>query len=149
MLHRLRSLCVLGVLVVGLSACANHAPPTLSPQAAAAWYGTRIIQNLLKQAGFAEVDEASDGEEAIAKMRAKKYGLVISDWHMAPVDGLELLKQAKADDQLKETPIILISAEAAPECLNTAKTAGAAGYVVKPFDAHTLRARIEGALRAA
>lgn len=110
---------------------------------------TRIIHNLLKQAGFAEIDEASDGEEAIARMRAKQYGLVISDWHMAPVDGLELLRQAKADDQLKGTPIILISAEAAPEYLNTAKAAGAAGYVVKPFDAHTLRARIEGALRAA
>jgi two-component system chemotaxis response regulator CheY len=110
---------------------------------------TRILHSLLKQAGFAEIDEASDGEEAIAKMRARKYGLVISDWHMAPVDGLELVKQARADEQLKHTPIILISAEAAPEYLNTARAAGAAAYVVKPFDAHTLRSRIEGALRTA
>ena len=110
---------------------------------------TRIIHNLLKQAGFTDVDEASNGEEAIAKMKTRQYGLVISDWHMAPVDGLELVKQAKADEGLKGTPIILISAEAAPEYLAMARNAGAAGYVVKPFDAQTLRAKIEGALRAA
>ncbi len=109
----------------------------------------RIIHNLLRQAGFADIDGASDGEEALAKMKARKYGLVIADWYMNPVDGLELVKQAKADDGLKETPIILVSAEAAPENVETAKNAGAAGYLLKPFDAQTLKARIETVLSAA
>lgn len=109
----------------------------------------RIMQHLLKQAGFAEVDEATSGEEALAKMRERKYGLVITDWHMAPTNGLELLQQAKADEALKDTPFIIVSAEEAPENMAVATGAGAVGYVVKPFDAKTLRARIEGALRAA
>jgi two-component system chemotaxis response regulator CheY len=64
----------------------------------------RILGRLLKQAGFANVDEATDGEEALAKMRERKYGLVISDWYMAPTSGIELLRQAKADDQLRDIP---------------------------------------------
>jgi two-component system chemotaxis response regulator CheY len=108
-----------------------------------------IVQRLLKQAGFAEVDGATDGEEALAKMKERKYGLVISDWHMAPLNGLELLEKVKADEALKDTPVVLISAEEAPENLTTARGAGAAGYVVKPFDASTLKARIEGVLGAA
>ena len=109
----------------------------------------RIIRNLLRQAGFTQVDEASDGEQALAKMKERQYGLVITDWHMAPVDGLELLKQAKADDSLKGTPIILVSAEASPENVTAARDAGAVGYVLKPFDSQTLKARIESAFAAA
>jgi two-component system chemotaxis response regulator CheY len=108
----------------------------------------RIIHNLLKQAGFADVDTATDGADALTKMRARKYGLVISDWHMAPVDGLELIRTAKADAALKDTPIILISEEAAPDRLDIAREAGAAAYVMKPFDAETLRTRIQRALAA-
>ena len=108
-----------------------------------------IVQRLLKQAGFADVDGATDGEEALAKMKERKYGLVISDWHMAPISGLELLEKMKADEALKDTPVVLISAEEAPENVAAARSAGAAGYVVKPFDASTLKARIEGVLRAA
>jgi two-component system chemotaxis response regulator CheY len=108
----------------------------------------RIIHNLLRQAGFADVDTAADGEEAIAKMKARKYALVISDWHMAPMDGLELIRTAKADSDLKDTPFILISGEAAPTNLEMARGAGAVGYVAKPFDAETLRNRIERALAA-
>ena len=77
----------------------------------------RIMRNLLRQAGFAEIDTAGDGEEALAKMRERKYGLVISDWYMAPVNGLELVRQARADDALKETPIILVSGEGSPDSL--------------------------------
>ncbi|MBZ0227550.1 MAG: response regulator [Bauldia sp.] len=102
----------------------------------------RIMQCLLRQAGFVDVDEASDGSEALAKMRERKYGLVLSDWYMAPTSGMELLEQAKADEQLRDTPFIMISAEAAPENVAAAKSAGASGYVVKPFDAEMLRDRI-------
>jgi two-component system chemotaxis response regulator CheY len=108
----------------------------------------RIIHNLLTQAGFTDVDTAADGGEALEKMKARKYGLVISDWHMAPVDGLELVKQAKANADLKDTPIILVSAETAPDRVEIARGAGAIGYLVKPFDAETLKTRIERALAA-
>jgi two-component system chemotaxis response regulator CheY len=109
----------------------------------------RILHHLLRQAGFTNVDEATDGEEALNKMKERKYGLVISDWHMAPVNGIELLGKARADEELKGTPFILVSAEAAPENVAAARNAGAAAYVVKPFDSQTLKARIETALRAA
>jgi two-component system, chemotaxis family, chemotaxis protein CheY len=106
----------------------------------------RIVGRLLNQAGFRDVDEASDGEEALAKMRERRYGLVVSDWHMAPTSGFELLKRAKADEQLRDTPFVMISAEASPENATSAREAGASGYVVKPFDAQTLKARIASAL---
>lgn len=109
----------------------------------------RIMRNLLRRAGFAEIDVAGDGEEALAKMRERKYGLVISDWFMAPVDGLELVRQAHADDSLKETPIILVSGEGSPQALKAANDAGAAGYVLKPFDSETLKAKIETVMTAA
>jgi two-component system chemotaxis response regulator CheY len=107
----------------------------------------RILGRLLKQAGFANVDEATDGEEALAKMRERKYGLVISDWYMAPTSGIELLRQAKADDQLRDIPFIMVSAEAAPENAALAKAEGASGYVVKPFDSQVLKGRIQSIFR--
>jgi two-component system chemotaxis response regulator CheY len=109
----------------------------------------RIIRRLLSQAGFADVDEANDGEEAFGKMKERDYGLVIADWHMAPTNGLELLQKAKADDKLKGTPFILVSADDAPENVAAARSAGANSYVVKPFDSQTLTARIESVLNAA
>jgi len=108
----------------------------------------RIMQSLLRQIGFKHVDQAESGEEALAKMRERSYGLVISDLHMAPVNGLELLQKAKADDTLKDARFLMITADLAPEKVREAKEAGASGYVMKPFDGPTLRARIEGALAA-
>ena len=109
----------------------------------------RIMRNLLRRAGFAEIDMAGDGEEALAKMRERKYGLVITDWYMAPVNGLDLVRQARADEALKETPIILVSGEGSPESLKAANDAGASGYVLKPFDSETLKAKIETVFAAA
>ena len=109
----------------------------------------RIMRNLLRRAGFAEVDTAGDGEEALAKMRERKYGLVISDWYMAPVNGIDLVRQARSDDALKETPIILVSGDGSPDNLKVANDAGASGYVLKPFDSQTLKAKIETVFAAA
>ncbi len=108
----------------------------------------RIMQRLLHQAGFTDVDAAADGAEAIAKMKQRRYGLVLSDWHMAPTNGMELLEQAKADEELRDTRFIMISAEIAPENVAAARKAGATGYIVKPFDAETLRERIAAACAA-
>ncbi len=106
----------------------------------------RIIRNLLKQLEFDNVEEASDGQEALSKLRTGSFGLVISDWNMAPMTGLDLLKEVRADARLKETPFIMITAESKTENVIAAKQAGVSNYIVKPFNAETLRDKIEKVL---
>lgn len=103
----------------------------------------RIIHNLLKQLNFNNVDDASDGSEALTKLRAKDYGLVISDWNMEPMTGLELLKEVRADAKLKTIPFIMITAESKTENVVAAKAAGVSNYIVKPFNAATLKTKIQ------
>ncbi len=103
----------------------------------------RIIRNLLKQLGFEDVDEASDGSEALTKMRERRYGLIISDWNMQPMTGYELLKQVRADRDLHSTPFIMVTAESKTENVIAAKRAGVNNYIVKPFNAQTLKAKID------
>ena len=102
----------------------------------------RIIRNLLKQLGFEDVDDASDGSAALGKLRAKKYGLVISDWNMEPMTGYDLLKEVRADTNLATTPFIMSTAESKSENVIAAKKAGVNNYIVKPFNAQTLQAKI-------
>lgn len=99
----------------------------------------RIIRNLLKQLGFNNVDEASDGAEALTKLRSKPYNLVISDWNMEPMTGYQLLKEVRADDKLQPTPFIMVTAESKTENVIAAKKAGVDNYIVKPFNAQTLK----------
>ncbi|MGI9127437.1 MAG: chemotaxis response regulator CheY [Roseomonas sp.] len=106
----------------------------------------RIIRNLLKQLDFNNVDEAVDGQEALAKLRAGNFGLVISDWNMAPMTGLDLLKEVRADQRLQNMPFIMITAESKTENVVAAKQAGVSNYIVKPFNAETLREKIEKVL---
>jgi two-component system chemotaxis response regulator CheY len=108
----------------------------------------RIIKNLLKQIGFEEIDEAADGSEALSKMRERNYGLVISDWNMEPMTGYELLKQVRADEALGPTPFIMVTAEAKSENVIAAKKAGVSNYIVKPFNAQTLKGKIEAVFQA-
>ena len=103
----------------------------------------RIIRNLLKQLGFEDVDEASDGTEALGKMKDRRYGLVISDWNMEPMTGYELLKHVRADAGLTKTPFIMVTAESKTENVIAAKKAGVNNYIVKPFNAQTLKGKIE------
>jgi two-component system chemotaxis response regulator CheY len=103
----------------------------------------RIIRNLLKQLGFANVDEASDGTAALGMMREKDYGLVISDWNMEPMTGYELLREVRADDRLSRTPFIMVTAESKTDNVIAAKKAGVNNYIVKPFNAATLKAKID------
>ena len=103
----------------------------------------RIIRNLLKQLGFEDVDDASDGSAALSKLREKKYGLVISDWNMEPMTGYELLKEVRADPGLNKTPFIMVTAESKTENVIAAKKAGVNNYIVKPFNAATLKTKIE------
>jgi two-component system chemotaxis response regulator CheY len=106
----------------------------------------RIIRNLLKQLEFDNVEEATDGAEALAKLRAGNFGLVISDWNMEPMTGLDLLKEVRADARLKHLPFIMITAESKTENVVAAKQAGVSNYIVKPFNAETLREKIEKVL---
>ena len=103
----------------------------------------RIIRNLLKQLGFEDVDDASDGSAALAKLREKKYGLVISDWNMEPMTGYELLKEVRSDPGLNKTPFIMVTAESKTENVIAAKKAGVNNYIVKPFNAATLKTKME------
>lgn len=106
----------------------------------------RIIRNLLKQLNFNDVDEAEDGNAALEKLRTKSYGLVISDWNMEPMTGLDLLKHVRSDEKLKKLPFIMVTAESKTENVIAAKAAGVSNYIVKPFNAATLKAKIDSVL---
>jgi two-component system chemotaxis response regulator CheY len=103
----------------------------------------RIIRNLLKQLGFENIDDASDGASALSKMRGRHYGLVISDWHMEPMTGYDLLREIRGDAKLAGTPFIMVTAESKTDNVIAAKRAGVNNYIVKPFNAQTLKSKIE------
>jgi two-component system chemotaxis response regulator CheY len=103
----------------------------------------RIIRNLLKQIGFENVDDANDGSAALAKMQGKQYGLIISDWNMEPMTGYDLLREVRANPSLSKTPFIMITAESKTENVIAAKKAGVSNYIVKPFNAATLKTKME------
>jgi two-component system chemotaxis response regulator CheY len=102
----------------------------------------RIIRNLLKQLGFENVDEATDGKAALEKLRAKKYELVISDWNMEPMTGYDLVCALRADPALAQIRFIMVTAESKAEQVVAAKKAGVNNYIVKPFNAETLQNKI-------
>lgn len=107
----------------------------------------RIIKNLLKQLGFSNVDEATDGSAALEKVKKKAYGLIISDWNMEPMTGLEFLKQVRAaSEPYKNTPFIMVTAESKTENVIAAKQAGVNNYIVKPFNAETLKTKMSSVL---
>lgn len=106
----------------------------------------RIIRNLLKQINFNNVEEASDGTEALQKLRSGQFGLVISDWNMEPMTGLQLLQEVRSDARLKPLPFIMVTAESKAENIVAAKEAGVSNYIVKPFNAETLQSKIEKVL---
>ena len=103
----------------------------------------RIMHNLLKQLGFEHVDDANDGSTALNKLRKSEYGLVISDWNMEPMTGFALLQEMRADPALSEIPFIMVTAESKTENVIAAKKAGVYNYIVKPFNAQTLKSKIE------
>jgi two-component system, chemotaxis family, chemotaxis protein CheY len=106
----------------------------------------RIIRNLLKQIGFENVDDANDGSAALARMQGKKYGLVISDWNLEPMTGYDLLREVCTSPELSTTPFIMITAESKTENVIAAKKAGVSNYIVKPFNAATLKTKMEAVL---
>lgn len=105
----------------------------------------RILRNLLRQLGFSNIDEASDGRTALAKMRSKDYALVISDTKMAPMSGFDLLNQARADERTRNTPFVMVANDNGEE--STADTS-VSTFIVKPFNAQALKSKLVGVLGA-
>lgn len=108
----------------------------------------RILRNLLKQIGFDNVDEATDGPTALQKLRSKEYGLVISDWNMEPMTGLQLLREIRKDEGLKDLPFVMVTAKSKADNVVAAKEAGVNNYIMKPFNAATLRSKLASVLGA-
>ena len=104
----------------------------------------RMIGEFLRQIGFSDIDHALDGGTALEKMRAKRYGLVLSDWNMQPKTGYTLLRRMRENPATKSTPFIMMTTESRNEFVVAANKAGVNEYLVKPFTAQTLRTKIEG-----
>lgn len=102
----------------------------------------RIVRGMLNQLGFVNVDDAPDGAAAMALLKEKKYGLVLSDWNMQPVTGLELLKQVRAEERTRATPFVMVTAEAKVENVIAARQAGVNNYVIKPFTLAVLKQKL-------
>ncbi len=107
----------------------------------------RIIRGLLKDMGCNNVEEAEDGVDALAKLRANAVDFVISDINMPNMNGFDLLKQIKADAGLKHLPVLMVTAEARKEDIVLAAQSGAAGYIVKPFTKATLEDKVQKILQ--
>jgi two-component system chemotaxis response regulator CheY len=108
----------------------------------------KIIRNILNQIGIKKIDEAFDGEQALTKMKLKKYDLIISDWNMEPMTGLQLIEQvrAKAEYAHQNAPFIMVTAESKPENVMEARKAGVDNYIVKPFSADVIMSKIKATL---
>ena len=106
----------------------------------------RILGNLLRQLKFSNIEDAMDGSEALRKLRADNFGLVISDWNMEPMTGIELLREVRGDEKLKHLPFIMITAESKTENVIAAQQAGVSNYIVKPFNAETLKGKMVSVL---
>ncbi|HWA01751.1 MAG TPA: response regulator [Caulobacterales bacterium] len=100
----------------------------------------RVLRNLLRQLGFSNIDEASDGHAALTKLRAKEYKLVISDWDMGGMSGAELLRHVRSSERYKSTPVLMVASDAADGAAT--QKGGATSYLVKPFTAPTLKAKL-------
>lgn len=106
----------------------------------------RILRNLLRQLNFVNIEEATDGSMALDMLRQETFGMVISDWNMEPMTGIQLLREVRSDGSLKSLPFIMITAESKSENVIAAKEAGVSNYIVKPFNAETLRTKIVSVL---
>ncbi|MDX2252742.1 MAG: chemotaxis response regulator CheY [Nitrospira sp.] len=103
----------------------------------------RIVKNILKQLGFANIEEAENGQEALQKLRAEPFGFVVSDWNMPVMTGIDMLRAIRADPQLKTLPVLMVTAEAQQANLVEAIQAGVSNYIVKPFTAETMQEKLQ------
>jgi two-component system, chemotaxis family, chemotaxis protein CheY len=102
----------------------------------------RIVRGLLEQLGFQNIEEAMDGPTALDKLKTKQFDLILSDWNMSPMTGIELLKAVRADPSTAGIPFVMVTAEATTENVVAAKQAGASNYIIKPFTLDMLRQKL-------
>lgn len=106
----------------------------------------RIVRGQLQQLGFTNIDDAADGPSALALIRSKDYGLILSDWNMAPMTGLELLQIVRADARTKSVPFVMVTAESKTENVIAARQAGVNNYIIKPFGLPVLKQKLSTVL---
>lgn len=106
----------------------------------------KIVRSLLNQMGFYNIDEATDGTMALEKLKENKYNLILSDWNMQPMSGIDLLKHVRSNDNTKTLPFILVTAETKTENIIAAKQAGVNNYIIKPFNSNTLKDKLVAVL---
>ena len=107
----------------------------------------KIVRNLLRQLGYQQIDEAEDGVVALRKLKATKYDMIICDWNMPNMTGIELLKEVRSDESVKAIPFLMVTAEANKENVIEAVKAGVSNYIVKPFTADTLSGKIDAVIK--
>ncbi|NLF25773.1 MAG: response regulator [Deltaproteobacteria bacterium] len=103
----------------------------------------RIVKNCLRQLGFENITEAEDGEAALAKLRGGPFQLIISDWNMPKMMGIDLLRAVRADEKLKDIPFLMVTAEAQKENVIEAAKAGVSNYIIKPFTPDQVQSKLE------
>jgi len=103
----------------------------------------RILKNILKQIGFSNITEADDGKTALTELKKEQFDLVLCDWNMPEMSGLELLQKVRSDDGLKDTPFVMVTAETQKDNILEAVKAGVNNYVVKPFTAETIGEKLK------
>ena len=103
----------------------------------------RIVKNILRQLGFTDISEADDGKTALQALKKEKFDLILSDWNMPEMPGIELLKAVKSDDELKDIPFLMVTAEAEKGNIVEAVKLGVSNYIVKPFTAETMNEKLE------
>jgi two-component system chemotaxis response regulator CheY len=102
----------------------------------------RIVRNILKQIGFKNIAEADDGKSALKELKKGKIDLILCDWNMPEMPGIDLLKAVRSDDELKSIPFVMVTAEAQKDNIVEAVKAGVSNYVVKPFTAETINEKL-------
>jgi two-component system chemotaxis response regulator CheY len=102
----------------------------------------RILRNILKQIGFKNIIEADDGKNALKELKKEKVDLIMCDWNMPEMPGIELLKSIRSDDELKDIPFVMVTAEAQKDNIIEAVKSGVSNYVVKPFTAETITEKL-------
>lgn len=103
----------------------------------------RIVKNLLRQLGYENIEEAEDGAQAYSKLKNGGFGFVVIDWNMPNMNGIDLLKKVRSDPELKDLPILMVTAEAEKDRVITAIQAGVNNYVVKPFTGEILKEKMD------
>lgn len=103
----------------------------------------RIIKNILKQLGYENIEEAEDGVQGFSKLKGGGFNFVVSDWNMPNMDGLEMLRKIRSDTELKDLPVLMVTAEAEKDKVVAAIKAGVNNYVVKPFTAEILKEKMD------